>query len=482
MKQFYPDSIIHLFSNPVSLRRNITRALLVCLPLITISANSQSVSGIITDYNGYWKSIATTVNSVKPDNSHNLLAFTYNGTTYSTGVNDAALALHGETFSANDFWSLPVGTISGTVTSNTKVGLGEKYDGVSNGSSLTPLANNMSPYLTDGIKGLDLGTCVANLPLGSMTFLVSSINASSIGDGIPDILITQVADPSGSSDRYQFTDVNGAIVGNYKDIVFTSIAPVGNWTADFYDASVNPMTLAVGFTKTDRPLRLWAADLSEFGITAANYQSVRNFQIGLSGNSDVAFVAYSNKSFAVKNVLPVMMGAFTGTNVNEKALLKWTTYTEYNSSRFVIEKRTDNNNFIAIDSVKAAGTSTSILSYSYTDNTLKTGLNYYRLKLIDIDGKTKYSSVISVTGKTADVFSVYPNPVVRDASVNVSHNKATGSETLMVYNATGILLSQQSVTKNSQQTKTNWQPAVKGLYYIVFKSETEKKTEKLVVQ
>lgn len=482
MNSLYPDPRVPSSANYAAFTKVICYSLLaLLLAVVSSPARSQAVTGVITDYNTYWKSTAAAINNVKPDNSHNLLAFTYNGVTYSTGVNDALLASHGENFSANDFWSLPVGSISGTITSNTKVGLGEKYDGVSNGASHPAPSNNLASYLTDGIKGLDLGTCVANLPSGSMTFLVSSITPSSIGDGIPDILVTQVADPSGSTDRYQFTDVNGAIVGNYKDMLFTSINSVGNWTADFYDVT-NPMTLSSGFTKTDRQLRLWAADLSEFGITAANYQSVRNFRIGLSGNSDVAFVAYSNKSFAIKNILPVMLGPLTGTKTNGKGLLKWNTYTENNSAWFVIEK-INAGAFISIDSVKAAGNSTSIVNYSYTDNHLEPGKNYYRLRMVDLDGKTKYSSVVSISSETpGSSFSIYPNPATSGEAVYAVHDKSSGTEWLHIFSSAGILLYQQSPAKGSLQTKLNWSTATQGIYYIVWENGTEKKTQKIFIQ
>src|SRR5689334_9146326 len=50
-----------------------------------------TVTGIYTDFQAFWKTSTTNVNTVLPDSSHNLLAFTYRGQTYSTGVNNAVL-------------------------------------------------------------------------------------------------------------------------------------------------------------------------------------------------------------------------------------------------------------------------------------------------------------------------------------------------------------------------------------------------------
>src|ERR1700733_5384991 len=79
-----------------------------------------NVTEVITDYGGYWKSAATAINNVKPDNSHNLVSFSYNGNRYSTGVNDALLTTNGQPFIACDYRALPV-TNASSVTSNTKI-------------------------------------------------------------------------------------------------------------------------------------------------------------------------------------------------------------------------------------------------------------------------------------------------------------------------------------------------------------------------
>jgi len=81
------------------------------------------------------------------------------------------------------------------VTSNTKLALGQLYDGVDNGASNPAPVNSLALYLTDGPNGLNLGTGIANLPKGDLTFRVTNINPAAIGDGIPDILVTQIADP-----------------------------------------------------------------------------------------------------------------------------------------------------------------------------------------------------------------------------------------------------------------------------------------------
>ena len=441
-----------------------------------------SVTEIITDYNGYWKTSATSINAIKPGNSHNLVSFSFNGSRYSTGVNDALLTSQGQAFIAGDFRALPVTSVSGTVTSNTKIGLGYLYDGVDNGPPATPPVNSIPYYLTDGIRGLDLGTCVANLPAGNMLFPVSKINANAVNDGIPDIVITQIADPSGSQDRYEFTDINGNRVGNYVDIVLTNIAPVGNWTADFYEASKNPMTLSGGYTKTDRPVRLWAADLNAFGINNGNAANVAYFR-NLSGNSDVAFVAYNNKAINLFNaLLPVTLTGFSGKQSGSQIKLDWSTGAEINSAFFVIEKSADGAFFSALASIKASANSSSTLYYSGIDANPQAGNNYYRLKMVDKDGKLTYSAIIVVnaTVNSNASISVYPNPAKNYMVVN--HPLAGNNEQLQLVNMLGIVVLQQKINPASYQTTIHLPAIERGIYQLLWLNGVENSARRLIIQ
>jgi hypothetical protein len=277
-----------------------TGTMLMIVLCAAIFLKAQSVSEIITDYNGYYKTGTAAVNPVKPDNSHNLLSFSFNAVRYSTGVNDALLTSRGETFTPASFRALPMTNITGNPNGNTKIGLGAMADGVYNGAG-TPPSRSLGQYLNDGINGLNIGTAVANLPSGTMFLSVSNLQAAHIGDGIPDILVTQVADPS-SSDRYAFTDVSGNVVGVSINVNLSSITPVGSWVADFYDATGSP-GLKPGYVQSSKHIRLWAADFSAFGINASNIANIAYFKIDLSGNSDVAFVAYNTTTVTVQQVL-----------------------------------------------------------------------------------------------------------------------------------------------------------------------------------
>ena len=455
--------------------------IVITLVLLANTVSAQySITEVITDYGGYWKSGATAINPVKPDNSHNLLAFSYNGVRYSTGVNDANLTAHGTTFVAGDYRGLPVTSISGSVTSNTKIGLGEKYDGVTNGKSNPSPANNMQTYLTDGIKGLDIGTCVANLPASILSFAVSNVSLASINDNVPDVVITQTADvTSANIDRYEFTDINGVRVGNYVDIALVNIPAVGNWVADFYEASVSPMTLGSGYTKTERGLRLWTADFSVFGINASNISRIAYFRIILNGNSDVAFVAYNSNALSVNLILPTKLTSFTGKRSADGIRLNWQTVSENNTSKFIVERSLDGSLYTNIGTVNAAGNSNTRLNYDFLAPDWD-GRSLYRLKMLDLDGKISYSSVISVNTNAAanTQMTAYPNPA--KTFTTIRHPQTAANNNIKLYNTNGILVNQVKATNN--ETRLDLTTLAKGTYYAIMTTPAGSMATSLIVQ
>lgn len=268
------------------------------------------VTQIYTDYNNFYTTSSTSINSTQPNLSHNLLAFVWNGTTFSTGVDDAKLTANGVSFENTKFRALPITTVPVTGSSSYFIGLGALTDGVANGvtsTAINPTATTgaiKASYLTKGESGLDLGTCLTNIPSGSsLTFNLSinGITLANVNDGVPDILVSQIAQPTNSGvDQLYFADASGNIVGNAISINLsnnTLFPTVGNWNPDFYNN--NSTQPSSSFINTSRTLKFFTADISEFGIDASNYSSARRLVYIPGGSSDPAFIAYNEPSIGV---------------------------------------------------------------------------------------------------------------------------------------------------------------------------------------
>jgi hypothetical protein len=300
--------------------------LLLVLLLLAFSIEIKAqVTQIWTDYDGYWTSSSTSINTVRPDNTHNLLAFRFNGTIYSTDVNNDILDANGVIYVSENFRALPVTTLPLSGGASYFAGLGANFDGLpttTDNSATSPFnaittGNEVADFITRGVKGLDLGSCLTNIPLGTIsTFNLSSagVTESKVGDGIPDILISQVAQPSGSgagTDQFYFVDSAGDLVGNRVtvDLNNATLYPsVGNWNPDFYNfnGTGNPGS---SLTNSSRGIRFFAIDFSAFGLTTGvggNVGDPVSLKYEPRGSSDPAFLAFNEPSLGVASTISVI--------------------------------------------------------------------------------------------------------------------------------------------------------------------------------
>jgi hypothetical protein len=386
----------------------------VAFTAIVVSANAQSgVTQVYSDYNGFWSSTTASNNAVHPDSSHNLLAFTYSGTTYSTGVNDLKLTLNAVSFTALDFASFntPTGSITGN-SGSTYIGVGYNYGGGGNVTPL-PVTNDIAEYLTDGTNGLNLGTGIFNIPVTKISYPVSGFSLGTIGDGIPDVMLTQIGDPppSSSFDTLYFADVNGNVVGTIQVGNVGSIPIVAQTNWKFYTPTNPPVYTTVGGLSRD--LRIVGFDLQDFGLTTINLLSITTFVHKTSGSSDQAFLAHNTASFTSGSgiVLPIALQSFDAVKSGNTSVLNWTTADAKNFAHFEVERSTNNaNTFTSINTV-AYKNEAGIVKYTYTDKSPAAGINLYRLKMINIDGTFAYSKINSLQFSMADAIEMYPNPV-----------------------------------------------------------------------
>lgn len=173
------------------------------------------------------------------------------------------------------------------------------------------------------------------------------------------------------------------------------------------------------------------------------------------------------------SLMPVSGLQFNGTINNGQSQLFWKTYTETNTADFELQHSTDGSSWTTIHSTAAAGTSVTAKEYAYTHNTPAKGLNYYRIKQNDINGRYSFSSIIKLLYRSEnDAVLVYPNPVTRQ-QLNIQLATAT---TVKIYNSNGALVYSQNLPAGAQQVNTAG--FAKGTYVL----KAGGKTSQLVIQ
>lgn len=120
------------------------------------------------------------------------------------------------------------------------------------------------------------------------------------------------------------------------------------------------------------------------------------------------FIAFKASNIAI---LPVRLTSFSAFVQSNKVKVKWATSNEINSAYFIVEKSKNGTSWSAVKSVQAAGNSDELRNYEILDDNPGLGTIQYRLKQVDINGKSAYSanSVVKLT-ETGSVISVFPVP------------------------------------------------------------------------
>jgi len=187
---------------------------------------------------------------------------------------------------------------------------------------------------------------------------------------------------------------------------------------------------------------------------------------------------YAALVFQCTGVVPVTITNFTAVKNNETALLKWYATYETNFKKYEVERSTDGISFNKIGEVAGQ----NLANYSFTDNNLPSTVSaYYRLKMIDIDGKFGYSKIAVV--KLNNNFSnalVYPNPTVGNLTIKLLQTLSARS-TLVVTDISGRVVMQRSVAVGDINIPLDVKGLASGRYFIKISNSSQVINESFVV-
>ena len=157
------------------------------------------------------------------------------------------------------------------------------------------------------------------------------------------------------------------------------------------------------------------------------------------------------------NILPVELLSFEGQAAGSMVDLTWATASESGSSHFEVERLDLDGNYATIGTVAAVGESTTTTHYALVDAAPLPGTNYYRLKLVDVDGTTTTSNIVEVRASHGtSAITVFPNPTEGDLNLSVNVQRE-GLHTVRVLDASGRIVfdQQQAFTLGEQPFRTS---------------------------
>lgn len=221
----------------------------------------------------------------------------------------------------------------------------------------------------------------------------------------------------------------------------------------------------------------WTAPSSGTGANA----TVTFYYVGNAANGNGGTGGDYIYSGSTNFLLPVSLHYFKAEAKGKNVELNWQTAQENNSSHFVVQKSTDNQRFIDIAEIAAAGNATTAKSYQFVDakpSFFERDI-FYRLAMIDKDASKKYSSVASVKLKAPVTYisNVYPNPVIAGKKMQIemiSEFAANASFELISMNGRRMKNYTTSLMKGNNliEFETNaFIPA--GMYVLIVKVDKE---------
>ncbi len=187
--------------------------------------------------------------------------------------------------------------------------------------------------------------------------------------------------------------------------------------------------------------------------------------ITIAGNRTITSPIWYTKTSTV----PVKLMSFTAIlNSNRTVALEWKTSNEINSKIFVVEKSNDGVVFSSIHSVEAVNKD-GVNTYNTIDKAPFRGINYYRLKQLDIDGKFTYSNVVAINidNYETNACSLYPNPVNDVINLQINSTTNTIAKTIITdVSGKVVKFFNINVSKGFQNSSFNINSLEKGNYYL----------------
>ena len=196
--------------------------------------------------------------------------------------------------------------------------------------------------------------------------------------------------------------------------------------------------------------------------------------------------------------LSVSLTSFSAHYSEKCIVVEWVTESEVNNLGYILERKTDNSDWMEIasyqtnDALKSPGNTSSRTEYEFVDENVEPGATYsYRLSDVDLNGKASIDDVISITldalPEVTDLLPAFPNPfnpqtkiqytLSEDTNVSLSVVDMMGRTVQTIIRGQNQIAGSYSVHWNGKDD--SGRIASSGTYLLVLKAGDIHKTQKL---
>jgi len=167
--------------------------------------------------------------------------------------------------------------------------------------------------------------------------------------------------------------------------------------------------------------------------------------------------------FIIEGALPVeWLKPVTASIQNRHTMVEWSAGSQINNEKFVIEHSINGKEFYEVGEQKGEENTFESKIYSFIHEYPLKGMNYYRIKQMDYDGKCSYSNIASVSYNSRDL-NIYPNPVRNELTIT-----SINEDVVHIYDVYGRLF--KSKTIQAGQNKISMSELPSGTYIVALQN------------
>lgn len=178
----------------------------------------------------------------------------------------------------------------------------------------------------------------------------------------------------------------------------------------------------------------------------------------------------------LSTILPLTLASFGGEYRNSTTYLEWETRSEEALSHFEVEYSSDGIRYTYAGSVTARNKPSA---YDFSHYIPLNGKLLYRLKMVDQDGKFRYSNIIAVNAGSGSRNLVYPN-VIKDGTLHLVLQETV--EELRIVTMNGTVVMHQNLEALTGAHSISLSGLAAGMYFVHLQGSGKREVQKIVVQ